>query len=99
MDLGIAGKRAVVAASSAGLGFSSAKALIEAGCEVVINGRDGDRLDSAAARLEGAVPIVGDVSTVDGATAFVAAATDALGGVDILVTNAGGPPFGNFAST
>ena len=45
------------------------------------------------------VPLVADVSTTDGATGFVAAAQEALGGLDILVTNGGGPPPGDFAST
>lgn len=99
MDLGIAGKRAAVAASSAGLGFGSAKALHEAGCRVVLNGRDQERLSAAAARLEGSHAVIGDVSGVDGASAFIAEATERLGGLDIVVTNAGGPPLGNFAST
>ena len=98
MDLGIAGKNAVVAASSAGLGFGSAKALHEAGCRVVINGRDPEKLAAAAAKLPGAIPIVGDVSDAPGGAKLIADATEALGTVDILVTNAGGPPLGNFAS-
>src|SRR5690606_15678199 len=61
-------------------------------------GRDEERISAAAAQLgELAVPIVADVSDGDGGAAFVAAATAALGGVDILVTNAGGPPPGGFA--
>jgi 3-oxoacyl-[acyl-carrier protein] reductase len=98
MDLGITGRRAAVAAASAGLGLASAKALADEGVEVAICGRDGERLRAAAERI-GAVPIVADVSTADGAAGFVEAARDALGGVDILVTNAGGPPGGNFAQT
>lgn len=100
MDLGLSGKRAAVAAASAGLGFGSAAALAEEGVAVAICGRDRARVDDAAARLGPlAIPLVCDVGTVAGATAFVAMATEALGGVDILVTNAGGPPAGNFAST
>lgn len=99
MDLGIAGKRAVVAASSGGLGRGVALALGEAGCEVVVSGRDADRLATAAAEVPNSHPITGDVSTVDGALAFVTAARAELGGIDILVTNGGGPPAGNFAST
>lgn len=99
MDLGLSGKRAAVAASSAGLGLASAKALLEAGCEVVISGRDADRLAAAGLKLAGARPILSDVSTVAGATEFVTQATETLGGLDILVTNAGGPPIGNFSST
>lgn len=100
MDLGIEGRRAAVAAGSAGLGLGTARALVDAGVDVAICGRDGDRVREAAAALgELAVPLVADVSTPDGATAFVEEAIDVLGGVDILVPNAGGPPQGNFAST
>jgi 3-oxoacyl-[acyl-carrier protein] reductase len=99
MDLGIAGRRAAVAGSSSGLGFASAQALAAEGVRVAMCGRDRDRLAAATARIEGAVAIRADVSTIDGATAFVEQAADALGGVDILVPNAGGPPPGNFDST
>ena len=99
MDLGISGRRAVVAASTSGLGLETARALGEAGCEVVVSGRDPERLAKAAAEVPNAHPIQADVSTVAGAQAFIAAAIAELGGVDILVTNAGGPPPGTFAST
>lgn len=99
VDLGIAGKRAAVAASSAGLGLGVARALADAGCAVVMNGRDRARLESAAETVPGAIAVAGDVGTADGATAFVDAARDRLGGIDILVTNAGGPPAGNFSQT
>src|SRR4051794_26216710 len=100
MDLGIAGKRAAVAAASAGLGFASAASLAANGVRVAICGRDPGRLQDAVHRLGGdCVPVPLDVGDADGGTRFVAAAADALGGVDILVTNAGGPPAGNFAST
>jgi 3-oxoacyl-[acyl-carrier protein] reductase len=100
MDLGINGRRAAVAAASAGLGFASAKALADEGVVVAICGRDRERINAAAARIgANAVPLVADVSTPTGAAGFVDAAREALGGVDILVTNAGGPPGGNFAQT
>ncbi len=100
MDLGIAGKRAAVAAGSAGLGLGSARALVEAGAAVVLCGRGADRVEAAAASLGPlATGIVADVGTAAGGTAFVTAATELLGGIDILVTNAGGPPPGTFAST
>jgi 3-oxoacyl-[acyl-carrier protein] reductase len=95
MDLGIEGRRAAVAAASAGLGLASAAALRDAGCEVAICGRDRARVDAAAATI-GAVPLVADVGTAEGAAGFVRAASEVLGGVDILVTNAGGPPRGGF---
>ena len=64
-----------------------------------MNGRDPDRLNDAARSVPGAIPIVGDVSNASGATALVESANEALGGIDILVTNAGGPPGGNWAGT
>ncbi|MGE3621262.1 MAG: SDR family oxidoreductase [Acidimicrobiia bacterium] len=103
MDFGIGGRRAAVAGASAGLGLASARALAVEGVRVAICGRDRDRIEAAAATLaaEGAdvVPVVADVSTVAGAEGFVAEATEALGGLDILVPNAGGPPPGTFATT
>lgn len=100
MDLGLNGRTAAVAAGSAGLGLASARALAAEGVRVAICGRDRARVEDAAASLAGdAVPIVADVSTPDGATGFVTDAIDALGRVDILVPNAGGPPAGTFATT
>jgi 3-oxoacyl-[acyl-carrier protein] reductase len=99
MDLGIAGKRAAVAAASSGLGLGSAKALAAEGVRVAICGRDQAKLDAAAAEIGvDCVALVADVGDAAGGAAFVAAAAEALGGVDILVTNAGGPPAGNFAA-
>jgi 3-oxoacyl-[acyl-carrier protein] reductase len=99
VDLGIVGRRAAVAASSAGLGLAAAQALAAEGARVALCGRDADRLTDAVSRIEGAVAIEADVSTIAGATAFVEQATEALGVIDILVPNAGGPPAGNFATT
>ena len=100
MDLGIAGRRAAVAAGTSGLGLASAKALAAEGVHVAICGRDQERLDAAAAEIgHGCVAIKADVSTPQGATGFVEQAAAALGGIDILVPNAGGPPPGNFEST
>ncbi len=99
MDLGIAGRRAAVAAASKGLGYSVAAALVAEGVQVAVCGREADAIGAAAAKLGGGtVPIVADVSSVEGATAFVTDAREALGGVDILIANAGGPPPGNFSS-
>jgi 3-oxoacyl-[acyl-carrier protein] reductase len=100
MDLGIEGRRAAVAAGSSGLGLGAASALAAEGVHVAICGRDPQRLAVAADQIgHGCVAIECDVSEPDGAASFVEAATAALGGVDILVANAGGPPPGNFAST
>ena len=99
MDLGIAGRRAAVAAASKGLGYATAAALAEEGVHVAICGRDKASVDDAAARIgHDCVGLVADVSTVDGARGFVADATRTLGGIDIVVPNAGGPPAGDFAS-
>jgi 3-oxoacyl-[acyl-carrier protein] reductase len=100
MDLGIQGKRAAVAASTAGLGLATAKALAEAGAQVLISGRGVGRLTEAQAQVPGAKAVLADVSTPAGALEFMADAERALGGpIDILVTNAGGPPPGTFEST
>ncbi len=100
MDLGIAGKRAAVAAASKGLGYGVASALAAEGVHVAICGRQKETIDDAARRIgHDTVPIVADVSTVEGARGFVRDARAALGGIDILVPNAGGPPPGDFAHT
>jgi 3-oxoacyl-[acyl-carrier protein] reductase len=100
MELGISGRRAAVAAASSGLGLGTAKALAVEGARVAICGRDRVRIEEAAATIgSGCVPLVVDVGDAAGGAEFVAAANEALGGVDILVTNAGGPPPGTFAST
>jgi 3-oxoacyl-[acyl-carrier protein] reductase len=100
MNFGIEGRRAAVAAASSGLGLATAKALAEEGVTVAICSRSRERIDAAAAEIGPlAVPLVADVADEEGAAAFVRAAQDALGGVDILVCNGGGPKAGNFAST
>jgi 3-oxoacyl-[acyl-carrier protein] reductase len=100
MDLGIAGRGAAVAASSAGLGLGAARALVENGVRVVMCGRERGRVEDAAASLGPlATAVVADVGTSAGGTAFIDAAREILGSVDIVVANAGGPPPGTFAST
>src|ERR1700689_3341944 len=97
MDLGIAGRKAIVCASSRGLGRACAKALAEAGCEGVIKGRDRERPLATAAELHQATgakitPVVADVAALDGQKALF----DACPEPDILVNNNGGPPFRDF---
>src|SRR5215813_5712257 len=97
MDLGIAGRKAIVCASSRGLGRACAFSLAQAGCEVVINGRDGKTLDTTAAELRqvtGAkvTAIAGDVASAEGQAALFAACPEP----DILVNNNAGPPFRDF---
>ncbi|MFN4057593.1 MAG: SDR family oxidoreductase [Roseinatronobacter sp.] len=95
MDLGISGKRALVCASSKGLGKGCAMALAEAGVELILNARGAEALEATAAHIRATygVPvtaIAADITTDEGRAAVLAAAGD----VDILVTNAGGPPPG-----
>ena len=97
MDLGIAGRRALVCASSGGLGFACAEALAAEGVHVVINGRDPARLEQAAATLRRTargevVAVAGDVTTEAGRQALLAAAP----APDILVNNNAGPKPGDF---
>lgn len=100
MDLGITNKRAVVAASTSGLGLATAKALSAGGCQVAVNGRTQERVDAAVAQVPGSVGVPGDLANAASAEAFIDAAVAALGGpVEILVTNNGGPAPGNFAET
>lgn len=100
MDLGISGRSAAVAAASTGLGFASARALIDEGVRVAICGRDRQRIEDAAKRLGAdTVPLVADVSNAEGAEGFVRGAIEALGQIDILIANAGGPPPGTFRTT
>lgn len=96
MDLGIAGRRAIVAAGTAGLGLATAQALADEGVMVAVCGRNPDRLDAAVAALgPDAVGVVADLSDPDGAVRFAEEAEDRLGGmIDIVVANAGGPPPG-----
>jgi 3-oxoacyl-[acyl-carrier protein] reductase len=105
MELGLEGKRAAVAAASRGLGFAVASALVAEGAHVAICSREAERIEAAARSLSAAatpdsvVPLVVDVSSPEGGERFVADARAALGGVDILIANGGGPPTGTFDST
>lgn len=95
MDLGIKGKKALVCASSKGLGLGCAESLAAAGVNLVMNARGAEALEASAERLRAAygvdiVTVAADVATEEGQAAVIAAAQ----GVDILVNNAGGPPPG-----
>ena len=97
MDMGIAGRKALVCGASAGLGYACAQALAREGVVLVIAARTEATLEDAAARLraEGAASVhsvVADVTTDEGRARIFAAHPE----VDILVTNAGGPPPGDF---
>src|SRR4051794_12646172 len=98
MDLGIAGKTAIVCASRSGLGRACAEALAQEGVHVVINGRDADRLEETARELRKLAKAevmlaIGDVTTNEGRDALLAAAP----APDILINNNGGPAPRNFA--
>lgn len=98
MDLGLTGKRALVCASSKGLGKACAAALAAEGADVTLTGRDATVLDAVAAELRGCFPgavidfAAGDLSTEAGRTQILAVCPSP----DILVTNNGGPPPGDF---
>jgi 3-oxoacyl-[acyl-carrier protein] reductase len=95
MDLGLADRRFLVAGASRGLGAAIATALAGEGARVAAVARGSAELDTTAASI-GAVAIAADLSDPDGARAAVEAAVDALGGLDGLVVNSGGPPPGVF---
>ena len=97
MDLGIAGRKAIVCASSRGLGRACAFALAEAGCELVINGRDKEKLEATASEIRAGTGakvalVAADVSTAEGQTALFSACPEP----DILINNNGGPPHRDF---
>lgn len=100
MDLGLAGKIALVGGSSKGIGFAAAGALAAEGAHVVVVARHGDELEQAAAKLaakpgvDGVLPIVGDLSLAEDIERIVSEALDRYGRVDIAVNNLGGPPPG-----
>ncbi len=105
MDLQLNGKTALVVASSSGLGFAAALELAKEGANVMICGRSQDRLDGAVERLKTAVPDAAiasysvDVTDPDQIAGLIAGVTAVFGGLDILITNAGGPPAGTFDSS
>ena len=96
MDLGLTGHRALVGGGSGGLGGAIGAALRGEGARVALIGRASAKLDDAAGRL-GALAVPADLATADGPLAAVDMAVSALGGLDLLVVNSGGPPPGSFA--
>lgn len=97
MDLGLSGRKAIVCASSRGLGKGCAVALAKAGCDLVVNGRDASVLAATADEIRSATnvsvcEVAVDVSTKDGQAALLQACPEP----DILINNNGGPPFRDF---
>ena len=98
MDLGVAGRVALVTAASKGLGRASAEALAAEGCKVVISARGEEALAEAEASIRGlggdVMAVPGDITDPETPASLVAATVERFGSIDILVANAGGPPPG-----
>ena len=97
MDLGLNGKRALVTGASRGLGFATARVLAAEGVRVVLNSRDEIKLKAAAEKI-GALAVAADITESGAAERIIAETVEKLGGLDILITNVGGPPSGAFES-
>jgi 3-oxoacyl-[acyl-carrier protein] reductase len=101
VDLGLAGRVALVTAASRGLGFASAAALVEEGASVLVCGRGNDSVEAAREQLQSrttrgaqALAVVADVTDPQAPARLVEETVERLGGLDVLVANAGGPPPG-----
>ena len=103
MDLQLKGKVALVTGASRGLGYATALTLAREGCRVAVNSRSEENTKSAAGKIASetrtqVIGLAGDVSEAGVAEKVVTATVEALGGLDILITNTGGPPAGPFES-
>jgi len=103
MDLNLKDKRALVTGASRGLGYAVALGLAREGCRVAINSRDEAKVKAAAEKVHRetgtqVVGLAGDVSLPDVPEKLIQQTMQAFGGLDILITNAGGPPAGAFES-
>jgi 3-oxoacyl-[acyl-carrier protein] reductase len=100
MNLGLEGKRALVLAASSGLGFACAEALALEGAQVAICGREQTKVERASQKIAATKPVLAyeaDVSKDASLKALFEKAVKDLGGLDILICNAGGPPPGGFS--
>ena len=103
MDLGLKDKRALVTGASRGLGFAAALTLAREGCRVAVNSRSEENAKAAAEKIatgtgSQVIGLAGDVSDPSVPERLIAQTVEAFGGLDLLVTNAGGPPPGPFES-
>ncbi|MCC7119326.1 MAG: SDR family oxidoreductase [Anaerolineales bacterium] len=103
MDLQLKDKRALVTGSSRGLGYATAHLLAKEGARVAINGRDEKKIKSAAENISKetksqALGLAGDVSSPDVPEKLIQSVVDSFGGLDILITNTGGPASGSIDS-
>ncbi|MCC6297661.1 MAG: SDR family oxidoreductase [Anaerolineales bacterium] len=103
MDLDLKNKRVLVTSSSRGLGYAAAALLAKEGCRVAINGRDESAIKSVAGKASKetgseVIGLAGDVSLPDVPAKLIQQTVDAFGGLDILITNAGGPKSGSIDS-
>ena len=100
MDLRLNGKRALVTGASSGLGLACARSLVEEGATVTLVARGAERLEEARAMLgPHALALSADLSSLADIDRMVHEAEALMGGIDILIANAGGPPPGSFSST
>jgi 3-oxoacyl-[acyl-carrier protein] reductase len=99
VDLGLEGRRALVTAASRGLGRACAEALTREGARVFISSRGREQVENAAREIGAAGYREADVSDAQQVQQLVDSAVNGLGGLDILVVNAGGPPAGGFQAT
>ncbi len=100
MDLGLKDKRALVTGSSRGLGYAAALLLAKEGCRVAINGRDEGKIKAMAEKVykdtgTQVIGLAGDVSDAAVPASLIQQTVEAFGGLDILITNAGGPTSGS----
>jgi len=96
LDLGLDGARALIGGGSSGLGLAVGTVLSGEGARVALAARPSDRLDAAAAAVEGSVAVGVDLESVDGPASAVQRAVETLGGLDAVLVNSGGPPPGAF---
>lgn len=104
MDLGIKGNTALVTASTSGLGNATAKALAREGANVVINGRTAESVSTGVEQVEAeasgdVIGVQADITQKDEIEHLVETTVEEFGGLDHLVTSAGGPPSGSFMET